>query len=113
MTPNVDLAFNLGSTSKRWKTAYAEKLETDAFDIEGNRITTKDSNADLVIGANPNPPTVTVGPQFSVRTEEDAPRGLTFNNDGTKMFIAGTQGDDISEYTLSVPFDVSNSDLCR
>ena len=109
MTPNVDLAFNLGSTSKRWKTAYAEKLETDAFDIEGNRITTKDSNADLVIGANPNPPTVTVGPQFSVRPQEDAPRGLTFNNDGTKMFIAGTQGDDISEYTLSTAFDVSST----
>ena len=87
MTPNVDLAFNLGSTSKRWKTAYAEKLETDAFDIEGNRITTKDSNADLVIGANPNPPTVTVGPPFS--GEESAGRGLTFHNDGTKMFIAG------------------------
>ena len=109
MTPNVNLAFDLGSATKSWKTAYAEKLTTDAFDIEGNRITTKDSNADLVIGANPNPPTVTVGPLFSVRTEENAPRGLTFNNDGTKMFIAGTQGDDVSEYTLSTAFDVSST----
>ena len=109
MTPNVNSAFDLGSTTKSWKTAYAEKLTTDTFDIEGNRITTKDSNADLVIGANPNPPTVTVGPQLSINTTENAPRGLTFNNDGTKMFVAGTQGDDIGEYTLSVAFDVSST----
>lgn len=109
MTPNIDLNFNLGSATKSWRTAYAEKLTTDTFDIEGNRFITKDSNADLELGGNPNPPTVTVGPQFSVNAQETAPRGLTFNNDGTKMFIAGTAGDDISEYTLSTAFDVSST----
>ena len=52
MTPNVNSLFNLGSTTKSWRTAYAEKLTTDIFDIEGNRLTTKDSNEDLELVAS-------------------------------------------------------------
>ena len=36
-------------------------------------------------------------------------QGLTFNNDGTKMFVVGTTGDDVNEYTLSVGFDLSST----
>ena len=35
--------------------------------------------------------------------------GMTFNNDGTKMFLVGTQGNDITEYSLSTAYDVSTS----
>jgi hypothetical protein len=54
-----------------------------------------------------------------VNTEEPRPRGLTFSNDGTKMFVIGQQAnntnqsggaeDDIHEYTLSTPFDISTA----
>ena len=54
-----------------------------------------------------------------VNTEEDRPRGLTFSNDGTKMFVIGEQHgnggtsgsaeDDIHEYTLSTAFDISTA----
>ncbi|MEP1358623.1 putative Ig domain-containing protein, partial [Ekhidna sp.] len=43
---------------------------------------------------------------FSVRAQESNPYGLAFNNDGTKMFIVGETSDFISQYTLSVPYDV-------
>ena len=46
---------------------------------------------------------------FSVRSQESENHGLTFNNDGTKMFVVGAQGDDINEYTLSTGFDVSTA----
>ena len=56
---------------------------------------------------------------FSVAGEEDMPRGLTFSNDGTKMFVIGEQNgnggtsgsgeDDMHEYTLSTPFDISTA----
>jgi len=56
---------------------------------------------------------------FSVATEDNSPRGLTFSNDGTKMFVVGNQldnsetsgnaGDDIHEYTLSTAFDISTA----
>jgi len=56
---------------------------------------------------------------FSVVTEETKPRGLTFSNDGTKMFVVGGQADnsstsgnaddDLHEYTLSTAFDISTA----
>ena len=52
MTPNVNSAYDIGSTTKSWRTVFAEKLTTDVFDVEGNRFTTKDSNADLVLEAS-------------------------------------------------------------
>ena len=44
---------------------------------------------------------------FDVSAEETAPTGIEFNNDGTKLYVLGTVGDDVNEYTLSTAFDVS------
>ena len=46
---------------------------------------------------------------FSIGTEEFTPQGFRFNNDGTKMFVVGSNGDDVDEYTLSTAFDVSTA----
>jgi sugar lactone lactonase YvrE len=46
---------------------------------------------------------------FSVSAQESSPHGITFNTDGTKMFVAGIAGDDVNEYTLSTGFDVSTA----
>ena len=46
---------------------------------------------------------------FSVSAQESDPCGLSFNTDGTKMFVCGTSGGDINEYTLSTGFDVSTA----
>ena len=46
---------------------------------------------------------------FDVANEEDEPRGLTFNNDGTRMYVTGWRGDDVNEYRLTTPFDVSTA----
>ncbi len=46
---------------------------------------------------------------FSVAGQETTPLGLAFNTDGTKMFVVGTTGDDVNEYTLSTGFDVSTA----
>jgi len=48
---------------------------------------------------------------FSVADQDTFPTGLAFSSDGTKMFVAGNEGDDINEYTLSTPFDVSTADF--
>ena len=42
-----------------------------------------------------------------IDSQEAEPRGIKFNNDGTKMFIVGWAGDDVNEYTLSTAWDVS------
>ncbi|MCE7996900.1 MAG: T9SS type A sorting domain-containing protein [Roseivirga sp.] len=41
--------------------------------------------------------------------KETNPYSLAFNLDGTKMYVMGTEGDDINEYTMAIPYDVVNS----
>lgn len=45
---------------------------------------------------------------FSVTTQEGTPTGLYFNPTGTKMFVTGSTGDDINEYSLSNPWNLSS-----
>ena len=37
----------------------------------------------------------------SVTSQEDTPQGITFGDDGRKMFVTGNTGDDVNEYTLA------------
>ena len=46
---------------------------------------------------------------FSVGTQENAPLGIAFNADGTKMFILGATGDDVNEYDLDQDFHISDA----
>ena len=46
---------------------------------------------------------------FSVAGQEVVPLGLTFNNDGTKMYISGAASDDVFQYSLSTEFDLSTA----
>ncbi len=53
--------------------------------------------------------------RLDISSEEKKPFGVTFNNDGTKMFMVGeTSGndgvaDDVHEYVLSTPYDTSTA----
>ena len=46
---------------------------------------------------------------FSVAGEETTPQSLSFNPAGTKMYVMGIDGDDVNEYDLSTPWDVSTA----
>ena len=50
---------------------------------------------------------------FSVASKETGPTGLTFNNDGTKMYVVGYIGDAVHEYSLSTGFDISSASFSR
>ena len=43
----------------------------------------------------------------SFSNKELYPTGLEFNTDGDKMYITGTQGSNVTQYSLTTPFDVS------
>ena len=47
---------------------------------------------------------------FQSASEDDKPFGVRFNNDGSKMFIAGRTNQKVFEYSLSVNFDISEAD---
>ena len=47
--------------------------------------------------------------EFSVASQETTPRDVTFNADGTKMYIVGQSADSILQYSLSTAFNVSTA----
>jgi len=46
---------------------------------------------------------------FSVGTQEASPRCLSFSSDGTQVYIIGSSGDDVNEYSLSAAWDISTA----
>ena len=47
--------------------------------------------------------------RFSVSSEGEYPTDMAFSNDGTQMFVLDNTDDEINEYTLSTPFDISTA----
>jgi len=43
--------------------------------------------------------------------QEDTPQAITFNNDGTKMYIVGLQRERVYQYTLSTAFDIRTASV--
>ena len=46
---------------------------------------------------------------FSTASQDVTMKAMAFNTDGTKMYLAGTTGDAIYQYSLSTAFDVSTA----
>jgi hypothetical protein len=46
---------------------------------------------------------------FDISAQEIAPLGLVFNNDGTALYVVGSDSDSIFQYTLGEPFDLSTA----
>ena len=46
---------------------------------------------------------------FSVGSQDSAPESLSFNPDGTKMFVIGRTNDSVHQYALSTAWDVSSA----
>jgi len=49
----------------------------------------------------------------SVTGEETAPAGLFISPDGLNMYVNGSTGDDVNQYTLSTAFDISTATFVR
>lgn len=46
---------------------------------------------------------------FSVTSQEGEAQGISFKTDGTKMFIVGSLGDEVNEYSLSTAWNISTA----
>jgi len=47
------------------------------------------------------------GSSFNFSAQENFPTGFTFSTDGMKMYIIGRANNDINQYTLHAPFDIT------
>ncbi|MBL4662976.1 MAG: hypothetical protein JKY22_05365, partial [Flavobacteriaceae bacterium] len=81
------------------------------FNNDGTKVYLVGGNGDAVYEYDLLAPydvsTGTYVDNFNVSAQETDPFGIGFNNDGTKLYISGNQGDDVNEYNLSVAYDVS------
>ena len=57
--------------------------------------------------------TASYNQNFSVSAQETTPLTVRFKPDGTKMYVTGYAGDDINEYSLSTPWDVSTASFVQ
>jgi hypothetical protein len=84
-----------------------------AFNTDGTKMfivgETEDTVAQYALSTGFDVSTASFTQTFSIASQETEAQSLTFNTDGTKMFIVGDTGNDISEYTLSSGFDVSTA----
>ncbi len=48
---------------------------------------------------------------IDLTADEEVTDGITFNNDGTKMFFSGTNSDKVHEYHLSTPYDMTSGSM--
>ena len=88
-----------------------DNLQDIAFSNNGTKMFVISSATGAVTEYDLSPPFDTSDPEFvdvtPISSEETLPTGIAFSNNGTKMFVIGTDGDDVNEYALSTPFNAS------
>jgi DNA-binding beta-propeller fold protein YncE len=57
--------------------------------------------------------TASYAQNFSVSAQDSYPTDVFFKPDGTKMYIVGNTGDDVNEYNLSTPWDISTASFSQ
>ncbi|SNS93446.1 Por secretion system C-terminal sorting domain-containing protein [Ekhidna lutea] len=58
-----------------------------------------------------NPANFAGAGNFGILAQEGSAHGITFNNDGTKVYIVGTSNDQVFQYSLSTAYDVTTATL--
>ena len=86
------------------------RLATPELKIEPGAV--RDASGNLIVGTF-DVSTAAFAHSFNVTSQDTAPTGMAFSNDGAKMFVVGNVGDSIHEYTLSTPFDISAVTFAR
>ncbi|MDC3186698.1 autotransporter domain-containing protein [Pelagibacteraceae bacterium] len=114
----VSTAFDLSST-----VTYVRKLDLDfnasslAFSDDGTTLFALTKNGDKIVeyslASGFDLSNATLLDEHGVNSEENHPEGIAFNDDGTKVYITGTDGkssgsreDEVNEYVLPAPYNL-------
>ena len=100
---DATILFNL---NKSRLAAVAELTKTPELTIEPGAV--QDMFGNLIDGTFDVSTAVFVN-ATSVFSQDDKPYGIAFSDDGTKMFVVGDRYNNINQYTLSIPFDISTT----
>ncbi len=113
MTSANDLS--TASLSKKLKISDQQNFATDlAFNGDGSKMyivghggkTIHQYNLSLVFDIT----TAVVSPNFlDISNEENTARGMTFGDSGRKLFVIGSSGREVNQYSLSTAYDISTA----
>ena len=88
-----------------------------AFNATGSKMfVSGDANNSVYeynLSSNFNISTAVYSQSFSVASQDISPSNLTFNNDGSKMFVVGYNNDNVYEYALSSSYDISTASFTQ
>ena len=87
LTADTTVSFTSVPTNARWQYSYIATVDPDTTH---SLAAASYSGQDLYIGS-----------------QELLPQGVAFSSDGTSFYIVGSNGDDINQYDMSAPYDVS------
>ena len=100
---DATISFNLNVS----RLAAVAVLTTPELTIEPGAV--QDTFGNLIDGTFDVSTATFVTPPFDVSSQDTAPYGIAFSNDGTKMFVVGDDHNYINQYTLSIAFDISTA----
>ncbi|CAE7949138.1 unnamed protein product, partial [Symbiodinium sp. KB8] len=84
-----------------------------AFGDNGNKAFLTDQSADrvyeLALAMPYDISTASLTTDFSITNEENNPTDIAFNDSGSRMFIVGTEIDEVIEFELTTPFDLTTA----
>jgi len=87
------------------------------FKQDGTKMYVVGSTSDAVQEYNLSGPwvvnTYTFSQSFSVSTQDTSPQDIFFTPDGTKMYMLGSTGIDVNEYSLSTAWNISTASYVR
>lgn len=109
-------AFDISTASftQSFSVGTQESIPTDVkFNDDGSSMYVVGQSSDSVhqydLSSNYDVSTASFTQSFSVAAQELTSNGMAFNDTGTKMYVIGGTGDDINEYNLSTPYDISTA----
>tara|TARA_A100001011_G_C14294035_1_gene837564 strand:+ start:252 stop:2681 length:2430 start_codon:yes stop_codon:yes gene_type:complete len=109
---NLTTDYDISSAS--YVRGYSITNPTDVeFNNDGTKMFITDSSNKRILVHNLSSAfdvsNVSLAGSLSVSDQENTPKGMSFNADGTKMFVVGSDGDDVNEYTLSTAYTLLDS----
>lgn len=106
--------FNTVTTNNTVNTISKETLSTSIiFNTNGTKMYTVGQGTDYITQYNLstafNIQTAKEEKYLNISSEEKAPEGILFSNDGTKLYVIGNEKDSIIQYNLTIAFDISTA----
>jgi len=88
-------------------------LQDVAFNNDGTKMYVVGNGNDRIYEYSLSTPydisTATYNDYLDVSGQDAGPKCITFNNDGTKLYLSGTQNQRVYEYNLSTAYDISTA----